>query len=332
MQYESMSSWVDLVERLAGPSRIWDAGFQYGDWLDPTAATRPCPRTARPTRALVATAYFARSSELIAEVARILGKVRRRGSVLGSATRVAAAFREQVRAADRATYERVGDRVRARLVLRAPCFTRRTAGAPERRLAEIVAEAASRSAPASSGRRSICDALCSNRLESTHAYRLLLQQDCPSWLYPLTMGATTIWERWDSLLPDGSVNPGEMTSFNHYAFGAVADWLHRTVAGLAPEEPGYRRILIDPRPNGGLTSARAALDTPYGLAEVDWTSDGEHLELRAVVPANTTATVRLPGNETPLTVGSGTHAWRIASGSAEERELEPLSSGLLPDL
>ena len=71
------------------------------------------------------------------------------------------------------------------------------------------------------------------------------------------MGATTIWERWDSMLPDGRVNPGEMTSFNHYAFGAVADWLHRTVAGLAPAEPGYRRLEIRPLPGGSFTHARA---------------------------------------------------------------------------
>ena len=78
------------------------------------------------------------------------------------------------------------------------------------------------------------------------------------------MGATTIWERWDSMLPDGSINPGEMTSFNHYAFGAVADWMHRSVGGLAPLEPGYRRILVAPQPGGGLTWAAASLVTPQG--------------------------------------------------------------------
>ena len=82
------------------------------------------------------------------------------------------------------------------------------------------------------------------RLKPHRRYRLLLQRECPAWLYPVTMGATTIWERWNSLLPDGSVNPGEMTSFNHYALGGVADWLHRIVGGLAPAEPGYRRIAM----------------------------------------------------------------------------------------
>ena len=86
----------------------------------------------------------------------------------------------------------------------------------------------------------VTDAL-TNAGELATAYELLLQRENPSWLYPVTMGATTIWERWDSMLPDGTINPGDMTSFNHYAFGAVADWLHRTVGGLAPAAPGYRK-------------------------------------------------------------------------------------------
>ena len=98
----------------------------------------------------------------------------------------------------------------------------------------------------------VCDALVdADRVDD--AYFLLLQEQCPSWLYPVTMGATTVWERWDSMLPDGSINPGEMTSFNHYALGSVADFLHRVVAGLAPAAPGYRHLLVRPRPGGGLT-------------------------------------------------------------------------------
>src|SRR5918996_5119946 len=99
------------------------------------------------------------------------------------------------------------------------------------------------------------------------AARLLLQTQCPSWLYAVTMGATTVWERWDSMLPDGSVNPGQMTSFNHYAFGAIADWLHRVVAGLAPAAPGYRELEVRPVPGRGLTRASARHRTPYGEAK-----------------------------------------------------------------
>ncbi len=97
---------------------------------------------------------------------------------------------------------------------------------------------------------------------------------CPSWLYPVTMGATTVWERWDSMLPDGRINPGEMTSFNHYALGAVADWLHRTVAGLAPAAPGYRRITVRPQPGPVLADAAARHLTPYGEAAVEWRRSG----------------------------------------------------------
>jgi len=155
----------------------------------------------------------------------------------------------------------------------------------------------------------ICDALCSVG-EVDAAFHLLTQRECPSWLYPVTMGATTIWERWDSLRPDGSVNPGQMTSFNHYALGAIADWLHRTVGGLSPAAPGYRHLAVRPRPGGGLTYARARHITPYGLAECAWTIEAEQIEVVVVVPPNATASVTLPGgNEPPIEVGAGTHRW-----------------------
>jgi alpha-L-rhamnosidase len=157
----------------------------------------------------------------------------------------------------------------------------------------------------------ICDAL-SNAGQAAEAYRLLLQRGCPSWLYPVTMGATTIWERWDSLLPDGSVNPGEMTSFNHYALGAVADWLHRVVGGLEPAEPGYRVIRVRPIPGGGIHHAWARHRTPYGTAECEWTIGDGEIEVRATIPPNTDAVVYLPGKETePIEVGSGVYTWSL---------------------
>jgi alpha-L-rhamnosidase len=110
------------------------------------------------------------------------------------------------------------------------------------------------------------------------------------------MGATTIWERWDSLLPDGSINPGEMTSFNHYALGAVADWMHRTVGGIAPLEPGYSRVLVAPRPGGGLTWASTSLHTPHGLVEVQWRQDEGGLTVRTTLPDGVTGVLDLPGH------------------------------------
>ena len=141
------------------------------------------------------------------------------------------------------------------------------------------------------------------------AYRLLLEEQCPSWLYPVTMGATTVWERWDSMTPDGTVNPGEMTSFNHYALGAVADWLHKVVGGIRPLEPGYSKVLFKPRPGAGISWANTSLTTPHGTVRSKWhlTDDGG-LELTVTVPHGVTADIELP-NTVRHTIGEGTHTY-----------------------
>ncbi|NUR96722.1 MAG: alpha-L-rhamnosidase, partial [Kribbellaceae bacterium] len=131
-----------------------------------------------------------------------------------------------------------------------------------------------------------------------------------SWLYAVTMGATTVWERWDSMLPDGSINPGEMTSFNHYALGAVADWMHRRVAGLAAAEPGYKSIDVRPLFTGQLTSASAKHLTPYGETAVGWTRADGRVTLTVTVPVGARAKVDVPGLDV-VEVGHGTHEWTV---------------------
>jgi alpha-L-rhamnosidase len=114
------------------------------------------------------------------------------------------------------------------------------------------------------------------------------------------------------MLPDGTINPGEMTSFNHYALGAIADWLHRCVAGLAPAEPGYARLRVEPRPLDGFAYASAEHLTPYGRAKVRWERVGDEIAVEALVPANTSADVVLPDGSRHE-VGSGTHRWTVAA-------------------
>lgn len=128
------------------------------------------------------------------------------------------------------------------------------------------------------------------------AYKLLLQTDYPSWLYPITRGATTIWEHWDGIKEDGSFWSASMNSFNHYAYGAVGDFLYRHVAGIEQTEegPGYKQFLIQPHPGGGLTSAAASLESMYGMIRSEWTIDSGTIALIAVIPPNTSATVLLP--------------------------------------
>jgi alpha-L-rhamnosidase len=306
-QFASMAAWVDAVTRAAGETRLWEEGKQFGDWLDPKAPSEK-PGEARTAPAIVATAYFARSADLVAQAATVLGRAADAARYAALAADVRAAFAaEYVTPAGRMFSDAATAYALAlQFALLPAAEQRQRAGL---RLAELVRAEDYRISTGFVGTPLICDALCSAGA-FTAAYRLLLQTKCPSWLYPVTMGATTIWERWDSLLPDGSVNPGQMTSFNHYALGAVADWLHRTAAGLAPAAPGYRRIMIRPCPGGGLTWARARHHTPYGLAECAWRIEDGSMTVEVEIPPNTSAEVYLPGQSgDPLPVGSGRYRW-----------------------
>lgn len=139
----------------------------------------------------------------------------------------------------------------------------------------------------------VCEALAQTG-HGQVAYTMLLNQKCPSWLYPITMGATTTWERWDSMLPDGSINPGEMTSFNHYAVGAVATFLHERIAGLTRLDPGWKYVRVEPLVGAEITWATASHLTPYGLVSVSWKIIDDKFTIAVVVPEGTTMEVIIP--------------------------------------
>lgn len=314
-QLESMRAWVNHIAGLAGPRRLWDSGIQYGDWLDPKAPPDR-PWAARTDSALVATAYFARSAELVGQAAGVLGRAADQSQYLSLAAEVRAAFaREYATPAGRLMSDTpTAYALALQFALLPDAAQRRHAG---RRLAALVRGSAYHTATGFVGTPLVCDALCTAG-EIEAAYHLLMQRECPSWLYPVTMGATTTWERWDSMLPDGSVNPGEMTSFNHYALGAVADWMQRTLGGLVCAEPGWRRFHICPRPGGGLTFARVRHRTPYGLAACSWQIEQGQIRVQVEVPPNTSAEVCLPGREGSLIeVGSGRCQWTYSYRAPE---------------
>ncbi|BAL86047.1 putative alpha-L-rhamnosidase [Actinoplanes missouriensis 431] len=317
--YDTARTWVDACRRLLNDRDVIAEGLQLGDWLDP-AAPPDRPQQARTDPYLVATAYLAHSARLLARQAELIGKTDDAFVWHGLADRVTAGFRREfVTAAGRC----VSDTQTAYAL--ALCFDLLTAAQrvhAGERLAELVREGEFRIGTGFAGTPLILDALTvSGHLEE--AYRLLLEKGCPSWLYPVTMGATTIWERWDSMLPDGLINPGNMTSFNHYALGAVADWLHRTVAGLAPAAPGYRTLRVRPRPGGGLSWAAAQHRTPYGDAAVHWQREGSTLQVEVIVPPNCDAQVELPGQQ-PVSVSSGTHTFSCTYRPAAEDPIAPL--------
>ncbi|MEV0354894.1 family 78 glycoside hydrolase catalytic domain [Nocardia sp. NPDC050697] len=304
--FHSMRAWVEEVAAAAGADRIWNSGFQFGDWLDPTApAGRPEQAATFPE--IVATAYFARSARIVADTATLLDRAEDARRYRRLAEEVRDAFRHQyVTPSGRL----LSDSPTAyALALQFDLLD----GAEERgraanRLAEIVRNSGYAIATGFLGTPLLCDALSAHG-HADVAYRVLMRTEPPSWLYAVVNGATTIWERWDSLLPDGTINPSGMTSFNHYAFGSVADWLHRVVAGLAPGEPGYRSLLIAPQPpRRGLTSAGAHLDTPYGTAESAWELRAGQFHLTAIVPVGAHAEVRLPSGIVNR-IEHGTHRW-----------------------
>jgi alpha-L-rhamnosidase len=345
-QYPSMRAWADVLLGVAGDRLLWEGGFQFGDWLDPDAPPDD-PAGAKTAPDIVASAYLVRSLQLVAAAARELGD--NEGALSGATS-----------SADAATYGDLAERARQAwvreyttpsgrivsdaqtayaLAIAFDLVDEATRARMGDRLASLVRDAGYRIGTGFVGTPIIQDALTSTG-HADVAARLLLQTGVPSWLYAVTMGATTIWERWDSMLPDGSINPGQMTSFNHYAFGAVADWLHRTVAGLAPETAGYRKLRVAPVPIAGLDHASTRHETPYGLAEAGWTARDGQIVVRAVVPANTTAVVVLPGARSDadggdgveeLEVGSGEHEWTLPDSRNPQAEffvmLQPPSTG-----
>lgn len=300
--FPSMVAHVSWVEAHLSETGLWDHGRQLGDWLDPTAPPDE-PSRAKADKGVVATACLYRSASLLAAAAGVVGRPEEVAHFQGLADRTRAAFNRHYVGAD--------GRVRSDCpTVYALAITFGLLDEPQQqlggaRLAELVAANGFRVATGFAGTPYVSDALTiTGHLDE--AYRLLLERECPSWLYPVTMGATTIWERWDSMLPDGTINPGEMTSFNHYALGAVVDWMHRVIGGIAPAEPGYSRVRIAPRPGGGLTWASTSLSTPRGRVSVSWTCADEDLTVEIELPDGVTADVDLPG-AAPTVLTAGRH-------------------------
>jgi len=313
-QLPSMRAWVDKMAALAGTDLLWSGGFQFGDWLDPTAPPDN-PFRAKADPDVIATAHLARSAEVVAKAAAVVGDT--------DLAREYGDLAERVRKAFATEYATDGGRVLSdaattyalalQWALLPTEMQRRRAG---ERLADLVRTSGFRISTGFVGTPLMADALADTGHPDL-AYRLLLQTGCPSWLYAVTMGATTVWERWDSMLPDGSINPGQMTSFNHYALGAVADWMHRRVAGLAAGDPGYRTIVVRPLVTSQLTNASAKHLTPYGEASVAWTRSDGRITLTVTVPVGSRAQVAVPGESEAVEVGHGTHEWTADDPYAE---------------
>ena len=290
-QYPSMKAWVEYMRRQAGEKYIWSNGFSFGDWLAfaTTNADYPGATTAKD---FLQTAYFARSTELLAKTAEVLGKREDAGAYAALEEKIRAAFvKEFVTPNGRLSSD---TQTAYALALEFDLLPEAMRAGAAARLAEDVRKF-KHLTTGFLGTPVLCKAL-SDYGYLDEAYMLLNRKEYPSWLYPVTQGATTIWERWDGQKPDGSFQDVGMNSFNHYAYGAIGEWMYRVVAGLALDEttPGYKHILIQPRPGGGLTNAKASVESMYGLVASGWEIADGKLTVNLEVPANSTATLRLP--------------------------------------
>jgi alpha-L-rhamnosidase len=290
-QYPSMRAYVEYQRKTAGDKLLWNTGWHYGDWLA-FATTRSDYPGATTDKDLIATAFYAHSTDLLARSAKVLGKADDARVYRDLFERIRAAWtREYVTASGRLSSNTQTAYALALEFGLLPEARRTDAGV---RLAADV-RTIGHLTTGFLGTPYLTDALTQTG-HLAEAYRLLLNKRYPSWLYPITQGATTIWERWDGQKPDSSFQDVGMNSFNHYAYGAIGDWMVRTVAGLDLDEsqPGYRHLLVAPQPGGGLTSARAELLTPYGSAASSWSLAGGRMRVTVRVPPNASATVRLP--------------------------------------
>ncbi|MEL5991795.1 family 78 glycoside hydrolase catalytic domain [Microbacterium phosphatis] len=322
--YPAMRDYLELMLAARDPDGLWTTGRQLGDWLDPNAPPN-APARARTDTEIVASAYLVHTARLVERIARDLGEDADAARFATAAEATRRAYLDafvtprgrimcdtQTAYALTLAFDLVDD----------PLLRQRVAD----RLADVVRRDGYHIATGLVGTPIILRALSENG-HADAAERLLFQTEAPSWLFPVTVGATTVWERWDGLREDGSLNPGAMISFNHVVFGSVAQWLHETVAGLSPAEPGYRRLRIAPLPLRRVDHARAEHDTPYGRAAAGWNREGGVLRVRATVPANTTAEVRLPDGRT-FDVTAGEHEWVVPDLLLLPREAVTLDSSM----
>jgi len=291
VQYPSMKAWVEYMKNRAGDDLLWTGDTHFGDWLA-FASTRSDYTGATTEKDMIATAYYSYSSGLLGKIAGITGNTADAKKYTELSGNIKKAFVNAfVTPAGRLVSHTqtayslalAFDLLPADLVPKAAAFLSEDVKKMGHLTTGFV------------GTPLLCKTLSAHGYEDL-AFVLLNRQKYPSWLYPVTQGATTIWERWDGQKPDGSFQDVGMNSFNHYAYGAIGEWLYRHVAGLDldPEMPGYKHILLAPHPGGGLTNANAEFLSIYGKIKSGWKLEGKDFVYEVTVPANTTATVTLP--------------------------------------
>ena len=294
-QYESMKEWVGFMQKNS-TGNLWNKGFHFGDWLFYRPFDDNDGRSAVTDKYLISQCFFAHSTQLLINSAKVLGKtadIKKYSELLRN---IKAAFqKEYVTPSGRLVSSTQTAYV---LALNFDMLPESMRSGAAKKLSENIASYNNHLTTGFLGTPYLCHVL--SRFGYTDvAYKLLMQETYPSWLYPVKMGATTIWERWDGQKPDSTFQTPGMNSFNHYAYGAIGDWMYRVVAGIDTYEsaPGYKKIKIRPHIGGGLTDVAARYETDYGPVSSHWKLDGKQVRFEVEIPANTTATVYIPASD-----------------------------------
>ncbi|WP_340114185.1 glycoside hydrolase family 78 protein [Maribellus mangrovi] len=322
--YPAIQKWIGYMQSRAGEDYLWTGDYHFGDWLA-FATTHSDYPGATTEKDLLATAYFYYTTTLAEKMAGILDKKEDEQNYNKLAGNIKKAFVAEFITPN----GRLVSHTQTAYVL-ALSFGL----VPDDRVdqaANYLAKDVEKFGHLTTGFLGtplLCHTLSAIGRDDL-AYRLLNRTQYPSWLYPVTQGATTIWERWDGQKPDGSFQDVGMNSFNHYAYGAIGDWLYSRVAGIKIDEnhPGYKHFILAPHPGGGLTYAKATFESVHGTIVSDWKIDGNKMKYDVEVPANTTASVILPdtgnsgvetnadgeqrhvGNDTEIYLGSGKYSF-----------------------
>ncbi|MFJ5112277.1 alpha-L-rhamnosidase [Streptomyces sp. NPDC088551] len=287
--WASMLKWLDYLE--AHSSGYLRPADGFGDWLNIQDET---------PKDVIGTAYFAHSADLVARIAEVLGK---------DPAPYTSLFRA-VRDAFRAAYVSAGGRVKGDtqtayvLALSMDLLADADRAPAADRLVDLIRAKDWHLSTGFLGTPRLLPVLTATGHNDV-AYRLLLRRTFPSWGYQIDQGATTMWERWDSIRPDGSFQDAGMNSFNHYAYGSVGEWMYANIIGIAPGGPGFREIVVRPRPGGGVTEAEGRYVSLYGPVTTEWKTDSDGFRLTVSLPANTTAEVWVPESGTAGGEGRG---------------------------
>lgn len=291
-QYPSMKAWVEYIRNKAGESMVWKRGSAFGDWLFylPPAGSRS-DADGHTNRDYISTAFYAYSTKLTAQAAEVLGKKEDAAMYNTLFEKIKKEFaRQYFTPVGRAASDSQTSYILALMFGLVPENLQPQA---VEYLVEDIKGRKNHLSTGFLGTPYICQVLSDNGRADV-AYDLLFQDTYPSWLYPVKMGATTIWERWDGQKTDSTFQSVSMNSFNHYAYGAVGDWLYRVVAGIEIGKAGYKHILIQPQPTAKLSFAKAHFESNYGRIESNWERKAGKMSLSVRIPANTTATIILP--------------------------------------